>query len=168
MKRCIHSTSERDPAIRISLSDEQSRILDRVKSGRNLFFTGSAGTGKSVLIRAITEWCRAHRRVLYLTASTGIAGVNIGGTSVHSWAGIGLGIDTAEDLVAKIAVREAVARGKTLARETCEQRIEREMREAAGYKIIYYDAYRRWLLAEVLIIDESESQRSVVLAPTPY
>lgn len=35
------------------LSRQQRRILDEIISGKNYFFTGSAGCGKSVLIRAI-------------------------------------------------------------------------------------------------------------------
>lgn len=37
-----------------------------------------------------------------ITASTGIASVNIGGTTLHSWAGIGLGYDTVKRLSGKI------------------------------------------------------------------
>lgn len=35
------------------LSPEQSAVLNRVMRGENVFFTGAAGTGKSVLLRAI-------------------------------------------------------------------------------------------------------------------
>jgi Cdc6-like AAA superfamily ATPase len=35
------------------LSPEQERILGRIIAGEDFFFTGSAGTGKSVLLRAI-------------------------------------------------------------------------------------------------------------------
>jgi hypothetical protein len=38
---------------------------------------------------------------LAITASTGIASVNIGGTTVHSWAGIGLGLEDAKKLGGK-------------------------------------------------------------------
>lgn len=37
------------------LSDEQRAILDRVLRGQSVFFTGSAGTGKTAVIRAIAE-----------------------------------------------------------------------------------------------------------------
>jgi ATP-dependent DNA helicase PIF1 len=37
-----------------------------------------------------------------ITASTGLAACNIGGMTIHSFAGIGLGIETAEELATKI------------------------------------------------------------------
>ncbi len=37
----------------VSLSREQMRVLEMVKQGHNVFFTGSAGTGKSFLLRRI-------------------------------------------------------------------------------------------------------------------
>jgi ATP-dependent DNA helicase PIF1 len=37
-----------------------------------------------------------------ITASTGIAAVNVGGTTLHSWAGIGLGLETAKKIAGKI------------------------------------------------------------------
>jgi ATP-dependent DNA helicase PIF1 len=40
------------------LSQQQSDILKRILDGENFFFTGSAGTGKSVLLRAIIRGFR--------------------------------------------------------------------------------------------------------------
>jgi hypothetical protein len=49
------------------------------------------GTGKSVLLREIIKLFRDKpRNSLAITASTGIASLNIGGQTLHSWAGVGL------------------------------------------------------------------------------
>ncbi|GAA94772.1 hypothetical protein E5Q_01427 [Mixia osmundae IAM 14324] len=81
---------------KISLSPEQQRVLlSVVEEGKSVFFTGSAGTGKSVLLREIITSLRKKYRnrpdVIAVTASTGMAACNIGGTTVHSFAGFGLG-----------------------------------------------------------------------------
>jgi ATP-dependent DNA helicase PIF1 len=48
-----------------------------------------------VLLKEIIRWTREHNRgeklKVGVTASTGMAAVNIGGVTLHSWAGIGLG-----------------------------------------------------------------------------
>ncbi|QRV74471.1 ATP-dependent DNA helicase PIF1 [Ceratobasidium sp. AG-Ba] len=77
----------------IKLSTEQERILEMVLSGKSVFFTGPAGTGKSVLLRAIIEELRKQKgyESVAVTASTGIAAMNIKGTTLHSFAGVGLG-----------------------------------------------------------------------------
>ena len=66
----------------------------------------SLGTGKSVLLREIIaalrrKFVREPDRIA-VTASTGLAACNIGGVTLHSFAGIGLGKEPAEDLVKKI------------------------------------------------------------------
>ncbi|KAJ3714017.1 PIF1-like helicase-domain-containing protein [Lentinula guzmanii] len=87
----------------IELSEEQKQVLETVKAGGNVFFTGPAGTGKSVLIREIIKVLRSQGKQVAVTASTGIAGVNIKGSTVHSWAGIGLGKESAEKLSSRIS-----------------------------------------------------------------
>lgn len=88
------------------LSQEQTQILQLVKDGHSIFYTGSAGTGKSVLLREIIKTLRRKNvkspDAVAITASTGIAACNIGGVTIHSFAGIGLGIESAEDLASKI------------------------------------------------------------------
>ncbi|KAJ3556482.1 hypothetical protein NM688_g2009 [Phlebia brevispora] len=51
---------EEVPAVEpeIQLSPEQQQVFNMVKAGRSVFFTGAAGTGKSVLLREIIKWCR--------------------------------------------------------------------------------------------------------------
>ncbi|CED83816.1 dna repair and recombination protein pif1 [Phaffia rhodozyma] len=81
-----------------SLSQEQRKILDLVMEGTSVFFTGSAGTGKSYLLKAIIKQLRWARREVAVTASTGIAAIGIRGRTVHSWAGVGLGLEDAKTL----------------------------------------------------------------------
>lgn len=77
----------------ISLSPEQKDVLDLVVNrGQSVFFTGPAGTGKSVLMRAIIdEMKKKHSRDperIAVTASTGLAACNIGGITLHSFSGM--------------------------------------------------------------------------------
>lgn len=91
------------PPPNITLSSEQKRVLELVKTGRNVFFTGPAGTGKSVLLREIIKYAKASRREIAITAPTGIAGLNIGGGTIHSFAGIGLGRENVQHLVKRLS-----------------------------------------------------------------
>jgi ATP-dependent DNA helicase PIF1 len=76
---------------------------------RNFFITGGAGTGKSVVLRALFERLVAKysarvkkydERTVTMTASTGIAAVNIDGVTIYSFSGIGVCnvADTAHDV----------------------------------------------------------------------
>ncbi|GAP88832.2 putative DNA repair and recombination protein pif1 [Rosellinia necatrix] len=106
----------------LGLSPEQTHVLHLVvKDGKSVFFTGPAGTGKSVLMRAIIEqlkkkWARDPER-LSVTASTGLAACNIGGQTLHSFAGIGLGKEDVPSLVKKIR-RSAKAKNRWLRTNT--------------------------------------------------
>ena len=83
------------------LSEEQSRALHAAKQGSNLFISGGAGVGKSFVTNLIVqELKRMHKRV-HITASTGIAAVNVSGQTIHSFAGVGLGIESKQFLGSK-------------------------------------------------------------------
>ncbi|NWU39203.1 PIF1 helicase, partial [Hylia prasina] len=71
------------------LSAEQEAVLGAVRSGKSIFFTGSAGTGKSFLLKRIVGSLPPN--ITYATASTGVAACHIGGTTLHAFAGIGSG-----------------------------------------------------------------------------
>ncbi|KAM9323072.1 ATP-dependent DNA helicase PIF1 [Pholidichthys leucotaenia] len=71
------------------LNKEQAAVLSAVLSGKNVFFTGSAGTGKSFLLKRIIG--SLPPKSTFATASTGVAACHIGGTTLHSFAGIGSG-----------------------------------------------------------------------------
>lgn len=78
-----------------ALSAEQQQAANKVINGtKNVFITGSAGTGKSYVLKYIIQELR--RKFGYtgvaVTAPTGIAAVNVGGSTIHSFAGIGIGM----------------------------------------------------------------------------
>ena len=77
-----------------SLTTEQKQVIDQVLAGQSLFFTGSAGTGKSFLLREIINLLPPE--ITFATASTGIAACQLGGTTLHNFAGIGHGHTTVE------------------------------------------------------------------------
>ena len=70
------------------LSEDQKKVIYAIEDGSNIFVTGSAGTGKSHLLKYLKE--NYLDSGLHITASTGIAAVNVSGQTIHSWAGIGL------------------------------------------------------------------------------
>jgi ATP-dependent DNA helicase PIF1 len=63
----------------------QQHALELLDSGANVFLTGHAGTGKSTVVN---HWLNLNPDVPRL-APTGMAAVNIGGRTLHSFFGIG-------------------------------------------------------------------------------
>lgn len=68
----------------------QSSALDILKTGQNVFLTGSAGSGKTYTLNQYINYLRARRVPVAVTASTGIAATHMNGTTIHSWSGIGI------------------------------------------------------------------------------
>lgn len=71
------------------LGKEQRAVVAAIESKKNVFFTGSAGVGKSFLLNHILK--TLDPKTTFVTATTGLAATNIGGTTIHSFAGIGFG-----------------------------------------------------------------------------
>ena len=88
----------------MELSLEQRIAFDKYVQGNNIFITGPGGTGKSALIKTIYKHAFAQFKNIQVTALTGCASVllNCKAKTIHSWAGIGLGAGTLDQLFTKI------------------------------------------------------------------
>ncbi|WP_296402398.1 AAA family ATPase [Psychrobacter sp.] len=69
---------------------KQATALDILKTGNNVFLTGSAGSGKTYTLNQYIHYLRARRVPVATTASTGIAATHMNGITIHSWSGIGI------------------------------------------------------------------------------
>ena len=88
----------------------QSRALEILKTGANVFLTGEPGSGKTHTVNAYVAWLRARGLEPAVTASTGIAATHIGGMTIHAWSGIGIKEDLTERDLDQIAQTERVVR----------------------------------------------------------
>jgi len=82
----------------IILNFEQESAVNSFKTGKNIFLTGPAGTGKSVTLNKIKEYCSSNNKHFGITATTGSAAFILGGKTVHSYLGIGLAKESAEEI----------------------------------------------------------------------
>lgn len=72
---------------------KQSTALDILKTGQNIFLTGSAGAGKTHTLNQYIHYLQARQVPVAITASTGIAATHMNGITIHSWSGIGIRMD---------------------------------------------------------------------------
>lgn len=71
------------------LKSEQQNAYEIIMSGKDVFLTGGAGTGKSYLLnKIITDMKKSGKQVI-VCASTGMAALRIGGSTIHRTFGYG-------------------------------------------------------------------------------
>jgi ATP-dependent DNA helicase PIF1 len=68
----------------------QKEALDLLKAGYNVFLTGAPGSGKTFLLNQYIGYLKKNSVIVSVTASTGIAATHMGGTTLHSWSGLGI------------------------------------------------------------------------------
>lgn len=100
------------------LNHEQYTAYKMAIEGRSMFIMGQGGTGKSYLIDKIyNRLVQIHGFIkVAKTSTTGISAVNINGRTIHSWAGIGLGAESVDDLITAMypTSREKWSKVKTI------------------------------------------------------
>ncbi|MEI7986396.1 MAG: PIF1 family ATP-dependent DNA helicase [Armatimonadota bacterium] len=87
---------------KMELNAGQSHALELIESGRNIFLTGQGGVGKSALIKHVKSLWEARGKKIGITSLTGVSALALGGNTIHSWGGIGLGDLNCADLLKKV------------------------------------------------------------------
>jgi len=109
-----------------SLTQEQRNAADFALSPDrpNVFITGPAGTGKSYLLKYLVQEIKKRqlenhpsltsdelsKKTFGVVAPTGVAAVNVGGTTLHSYFGIGLGNGSVQSLLKKVRKTKGAAK----------------------------------------------------------
>lgn len=94
------------------LNDDFKYALDVLeKSGRSLFITGKAGTGKSTLLQLFRNTTRKKAAVL---APTGVAALNVQGQTIHSFFGFPPRVLTPQEASRKVARKDLLRLYKNL------------------------------------------------------
>ena len=88
----------------MQFSKEQQIAFNKYIQGKNIFITGPGGTGKTALIRHIQKDASKKCINIQVCALTGCAAVLLEckAKTVHSWAGIGIGNGTIEQMVTRV------------------------------------------------------------------
>lgn len=59
-------------------------------SGESVLLTGPAGSGKTFVLNQFIKLAKKDGKRVSVTATTGLAATHLGGTTIHSWSGIGI------------------------------------------------------------------------------
>ena len=75
------------PVVEPPLCKEQRDLVETILAGRNVFYTGSAGCGKSTVLKAFVKGLRAQGKAVHIIAPTGRAALDINGSTSWTYAG---------------------------------------------------------------------------------
>jgi ATP-dependent exoDNAse (exonuclease V) alpha subunit len=69
---------------------KQGMALEIMLSGESVLLTGPAGAGKTFVLNQFIRIAKGEGKHVSVTATTGLAATHLGGTTIHSWSGIGV------------------------------------------------------------------------------
>ena len=133
------------------LNEEQQQALNQMLSGRNIFLSGNAGSGKTTVIR---EFQRLSRKRLICLAPTGRAALNIGGMTIHRFFGF----------PATLLTRDNV--GKDLSAHQLDLLQEAEVILIDEISMVRSDAFH--FIEKLLRITAPDTSRSLLENPCCY
>jgi ATP-dependent DNA helicase PIF1 len=88
----------------IKLTKKQNEAYSLMEKGTSVFITGPGGVGKTSLIKTFVQVYK-ESKIIGVTSTTGISALLFGGTTLHSFLGIGLGTGTIDSISKKIFSR---------------------------------------------------------------
>lgn len=68
----------------------QGLALEILMAGESVLLTGPAGAGKTYVLNQFIKLAKHDGKLVSIAATTGLAATHLGGTTIHSWAGIGI------------------------------------------------------------------------------
>ena len=77
----------------------QNTTLNILKTGKNVFITGSAGTGKTYLLHQYMFYLKARKVIPTVVAPTGIAASHLQGQTIHSYFSLGIRSEIDEEYI---------------------------------------------------------------------
>jgi ATP-dependent DNA helicase PIF1 len=69
---------------------DQELTLEILLSGESALLTGPAGSGKTYVLNQFIKHAKRAGKHVSVTATTGLAATHLGGSTIHSWSGIGI------------------------------------------------------------------------------
>lgn len=69
---------------------KQAIALEVMLSGESVLLTGPAGAGKTYVLNQFIKFAKHEGKHVSVTATTGLAATHLGGTTIHSWSGMGI------------------------------------------------------------------------------
>ena len=88
----------------VILNTKQKLAWKKMVEGESVFVTGPGGVGKTLLMKKFASEFNS-KKIIGVTSTTGISALIFGGTTFHSFTGIGLGTGSVESIVKNIKSR---------------------------------------------------------------
>lgn len=82
---------------------DQALALEIMLCGESVLLTGPAGSGKTYVLAEFIRRAKREGKTVAVTATTGLAASHLGGSTIHSWAGIGIADELPKGFAANLS-----------------------------------------------------------------